>query len=154
MITIPLPSLQGRTGAGRLNDGAQLSPSLSRYLGCDAEIIPCFVGTTGELIDLGQARRTFTGPARLALEFRDRGCAWPGCDRPLSWCEAHHIVGWIKGGRTDQSNLARYATSETMTSPLAASGQMSAGSSVNAAAPQSGASVLKCRSSNVRIRVV
>jgi len=104
VITIPLTSLRDRTGAGRLSDGYQLSPSLSAYLGCDAEIIPCFLDGSGAVIDPGRARRLFTGPARLTLEIRDRGCAWPGCDRPLSWCEAHHILGWHQGGRTDQNN--------------------------------------------------
>ncbi len=104
VITIPAQSLEDRTGAGRLNDGFQISPSLARYFGCDAEIIPCFLDRNGNLIDLGRAQRLFTGPARLALELRDRGCAWPGCDRPLSWCEAHHVLGWHRGGGTDQSN--------------------------------------------------
>jgi len=104
IITIPAQSLRDKTGAGRLNDGYQLSPGLAAYLGCDAEIIPCFLDESGAVINLGRARRLFTGPARLALEIRDRGCAWPGCDRPLSWCEAHHIIGWSQGGRTDQNN--------------------------------------------------
>ncbi|MEJ7772817.1 MAG: HNH endonuclease, partial [Geodermatophilaceae bacterium] len=104
IITIPHSSLQNGTGAGRLDDGHPISPSLSAYLGCDAEILPCFLDQKGAVIDLGRARRLFTGPSRTALEVRDRGCAWPGCDRPLSWCEAHHILGWIHGGRTDQNN--------------------------------------------------
>ncbi len=77
---------------------------MSAYLGCDADIIPCFLDGSGAVIDLGRAMRLFTGPARTALEIRDRGCAWPGCDRPISWCEAHHIVSWINGGETNQSN--------------------------------------------------
>ena len=104
IITIPYASLQNRAGAGRLNDGYPLSPSLVAYLGCDAEIVPAFLDGDGTLINLGRARRTFTGPARLALELRDRGCAWPGCDRPISWCEAHHVVPWSQSGRTDQNN--------------------------------------------------
>ena len=27
---------------------------------------------------------------RRALIARDRGCAFPGCDRPPHWCHAHH----------------------------------------------------------------
>ena len=104
VITIPAQSLTDRTGAGRLNDGGQISPSLAAYLGCDAEIVPAFLDSDGNLIDLGRARRTFTGPARLALELRDRGCAWPGCDRPISWCEAHHVIPWHQGGKTDHTN--------------------------------------------------
>ncbi|MCZ7530972.1 MAG: HNH endonuclease [Acidimicrobiia bacterium] len=37
---------------------------------------------------------------------RDRGCAWPGCDRPPEWTDAHHIVHWANGGRTSLDNLA------------------------------------------------
>jgi len=103
-MTIPAKSLEDRTGAARLNDGYQLSPTLARYLSCDAEIVPAFTYGAGNLINLGRARRTFTGPARTALELRDRGCAWPGCDRPVSWCEAHHILGWTQGGKTDHNN--------------------------------------------------
>jgi hypothetical protein len=36
---------------------------------------------------------------------RDGGCVFPGCDRPLSWCEAHHLVHWLDGGPTDLDNL-------------------------------------------------
>ena len=104
IITIPAQSLRDKTGAGRLNDGYQLSPSLAAYLGCDAETNPCLLDESGAVIDLGRARRLFTGPARTALNIRDRGCAWPGCDRPISWCEAHHILGWHQGGSTDQNN--------------------------------------------------
>ncbi len=68
MITIPLTSLPDQTGAGRLNDGYQLSPSLSAYLGCDAETIPCFLDGSGAIIDLSRARRLFTSPARTALK--------------------------------------------------------------------------------------
>jgi hypothetical protein len=60
VITIPAQSLEDRTGAGRLNDGFQISPSLARYFGCDAEIIPCFLDRNGNLIDLGRAQRLFT----------------------------------------------------------------------------------------------
>lgn len=104
IITIPLRSLQNRTGAGRLADGSQISPSLAAYLGCDPEIIPAFLDAAGNVINLGRARRLFTGAARTALELRDRGCAWPGCQRPLSWCEAHHVIPWSRGGKTDQDN--------------------------------------------------
>ncbi len=85
-------------------DGYQISPTLAAYLGCDAEVIPAFQDADGNLINLGRAKRLFTGPARTALELRDRGCAWPGCQRTNSWCEAHHVIPWHRGGRTDQNN--------------------------------------------------
>ena len=39
------------------------------------------------------------------LAIRDRGCVFPGCGAPPSWCDAHHIVDWDHHGDTDLSNL-------------------------------------------------
>ncbi|HEX9313752.1 MAG TPA: HNH endonuclease signature motif containing protein, partial [Actinomycetota bacterium] len=36
---------------------------------------------------------------------RDHHCTFPECDRPASWCDAHHVIHWTDGGRTDLSNL-------------------------------------------------
>ncbi|WP_345761064.1 HNH endonuclease signature motif containing protein [Diaminobutyricibacter sp. McL0608] len=58
-------------------------------------------GGASEVLDVGRARRLFTGSQRVALAERDGGCRWPGCDRPPSWTEAHHIDPWAAGGRTD-----------------------------------------------------
>jgi hypothetical protein len=42
---------------------------------------------------------------RRALVVRDRSCAFPGCDRSPSWCDAHHIRHWADGGETALENL-------------------------------------------------
>ena len=56
----------------------------------------------GQPLNLGRERRLFSRAQRLALAARDGGCRWPGCERPPSWCEAHHIDHWQRdGGRTD-----------------------------------------------------
>ena len=52
----------------------------------------------------GRQRRLVTGPLRRALVLRDRGCAFPGCDRPPRWCDAHHIHHWADGGSTSLTN--------------------------------------------------
>jgi hypothetical protein len=31
-----------------------------------------------------------------ALIIRDKGCAFPGCDRPPRYCQAHHVNEWVK----------------------------------------------------------
>lgn len=46
------------------------------------------------------------GSAGEPLAIRDRGCVFPGCDRPPGWCDGHHIVHWADGGPTDLANLA------------------------------------------------
>ncbi|MDQ3505064.1 MAG: HNH endonuclease [Actinomycetota bacterium] len=103
-VTIPLASLTGRTGYGVLDDGTQISPTLARMLACDAAIIPAVLDGAGQPIDLGRERRLYAGPARTAIEIRDGGCVWPGCSRPTSWCQIHHLIPWSQGGRTDQVN--------------------------------------------------
>jgi hypothetical protein len=55
----------------------------------------------GHILDLGREQRLYTARQRTALAIRDGGCMWPDCDRPPTWCEAHHIHHWAHGGRTD-----------------------------------------------------
>jgi HNH endonuclease len=43
---------------------------------------------------------------RRALAHPDGGCVFPGCDRPASWTDAHHVEHWQHGGPTDLANLA------------------------------------------------
>ncbi|MGH3728619.1 MAG: HNH endonuclease signature motif containing protein [Micromonosporaceae bacterium] len=62
------------------------------------------LGSDSIPLDVGRTIRLFTRAQRRALILRDRGCAFPGCDRPAHWCEAHHIRHWVDGGATDLHN--------------------------------------------------
>jgi hypothetical protein len=104
VVTVPLSMLTDAIGAATLEDGTPISPSAARLIACDARIVPAVLGSRGEPLDVGRGRRLFTGHLRRALVLRDRGCAFPGCDRPPRWCEAHHIVPWAVGGATAVSN--------------------------------------------------
>ncbi|MEV4497461.1 DUF222 domain-containing protein [Micromonospora arborensis] len=90
--------------AGTLDTGLQLTPETVRRLACDANILPAVLGSTSQPLDVGRQRRLITGPLRRALVLRDRGCAFPGCDRPPRWCDAHHIHHWADGGTTSLNN--------------------------------------------------
>jgi hypothetical protein len=59
-----------------------------------------------QVLDLGRAQRTWTGPARRAVVLRDRGCVFPDCDKPPAWCDIHHIKFFSHGGTTDLGNAA------------------------------------------------
>ena len=63
------------------------------------------VDARSEVLDVGRARRLATPAQRAALRVRDRGCVFPGCDRPSEWCQAHHLVPFEDGGATDLDNL-------------------------------------------------
>ncbi|GAA1402879.1 DUF222 domain-containing protein [Catellatospora coxensis] len=104
VITVDYDGLAARTGAGLLDNGATLTPETVRRIACDAQVIPAVLGGDGQLLDLGRTRRLITGALRRALVLRDRGCAFPGCDRPPRWCQGHHIRHWADGGPTDLDN--------------------------------------------------
>lgn len=75
-------------------------PTVERHA-CEAGTIPILFDN-GDVLRLGRERRLFSRRQRIALAARDGGCVWPGCDRPPSWCEAHHTNQWARdGGRTD-----------------------------------------------------
>lgn len=76
-------------------------PTVQRLL-CGGVQTPILIGATGQPLDVGRSQRLFTPRQRVALAARDGGCRWPGCERPPSWCEAHHIDEWERDrGRTD-----------------------------------------------------
>jgi len=87
-----------------LDTGATVSAAEARKLACDAGIVPAVLDTHGVPLDLGRERRLISGGLRKALILRDRGCAWPGCDRPARWCQAHHATPWSDGGKTCLTN--------------------------------------------------
>ena len=103
-LTLDYDTLTKQVSSGTLDTGATLTPGSVRRLACDAGIIPAVLGGQSEVLALGRSRRLFTGSVRRALILRDRGCAFPGCDRPPRWTDGHHIVSWLDGGRTDVSN--------------------------------------------------
>ena len=103
-VTVEFDPITGQLGSGQLDTGALLSASEVRRLACDAGIIPAILDGHGVPLDLGRQRRLITGGLRKALIIRDRGCAWPGCDRPPRWCQAHHVTPWSAGGQTCLAN--------------------------------------------------
>ncbi|MGP6175992.1 DUF222 domain-containing protein [Microbacterium sp. A196] len=69
---------------------------------CDSGIVSVTLDPHGNPLNVGREQRLFTPRQRIALAIRDGGCRWRGCDRPASYCEAHHIDEWDRDhGRTD-----------------------------------------------------
>ena len=67
---------------------------------------PALGGAPTQPLEVGRTSRVVSAAQRAALVVRDGGCAFPGCDRPPAWCEAHHLRHWLHGGPTDLENLA------------------------------------------------
>jgi len=104
-VTLDYDTLRAGLGEGRLDTGETLSATAIRRMACDAEIIPTVLGTLGEVLDVGRTRRLVTAALWKALVVRDRHCAFPGCTRPPTDCDAHHIRSWLDGGATSLFNL-------------------------------------------------
>jgi 5-methylcytosine-specific restriction protein A len=105
VVTIKLEDLENRARGALLHTGENLTPAQLRRIACDADLIPVVLGEHGEPLDIGRADRRIPLRTRRAVAARDGGCAHPGCDRPPSWCEVHHVIEWQHGGRTDVDNL-------------------------------------------------
>ena len=79
-----------------------VSAETARRIACDAGRVS-MTHRDGRILSVGRKTRTIPPPIRRALEFRDRGCRFPGCTS--KHCDAHHIVHWADGGETKLSNL-------------------------------------------------
>jgi hypothetical protein len=77
----------------------------ARRLACDALITRVITDGASQPLDVGRRTRTTPPAIRTALVTRDRGCAFPGCDRPPAWTDAHHLHHWANGGPTALDNL-------------------------------------------------
>lgn len=69
---------------------------------CDGVVQRAVVSARGEVLDLGRTSRDFSRAQRRALAAQYGGCA--NCRAPASWCEAHHVLWWVRGGPTDLKN--------------------------------------------------
>jgi len=106
-VTTTLETLLDLVGSpgGEMEYAGVVAGATVRRLACDATITRVLLDSRSAVVDVGRSERVVPGATRRALNIRDRGCRWPGCDRSASWTAAHHVVHWAQGGRTDLQNL-------------------------------------------------
>jgi hypothetical protein len=104
-VTLDYQVLADRVGTATLEDGSTLPAATVRRLACDAQLIPVVLGSDSVPLDVGREHRLVRGQQRNALIARDKGCAFPSCQLPARWTDAHHIKSWANGGATDLDNL-------------------------------------------------
>jgi hypothetical protein len=102
-VHVSLADLERRAGkAGIEGQTASVSITTVERAVCSLGIIPILFDDDGQPLKVGRTSRLFTQKQRIALAARDGGCLIDGCDRPPSWCEAHHIDEWTAHrGHTD-----------------------------------------------------
>ncbi len=113
VVTISLDALRSELGvagilggqvAGEADTGDVITASEARRLACQAHLIPAVLGGRSEMLDLGRSQRLFSPGQRKALLLKGTTCRADGCDIPATWTEAHHLLPWSFGGRTDLDN--------------------------------------------------
>ncbi|WP_143261460.1 HNH endonuclease signature motif containing protein [Allokutzneria sp. NRRL B-24872] len=106
VVTMRLDWLEEKVRSGYTDWDGEATASLLRQVACDAEVIPVVLNGESIPLDYGRSVRTAPPPLRRALAVRDKGCAFPGCDRPPAWTEAHHVLHWTQHrGPTDLNNM-------------------------------------------------
>ncbi|MGY1695196.1 DUF222 domain-containing protein [Geodermatophilus sp. SYSU D00814] len=93
-------------GAATMGFGAVISAARARWLACDGQVTRIVIGPEGQPLDVGRTKRVVTPAIRKAVELRDGGCVFAGCDAPSHWADVHHLVHWIDGGETSLDNSA------------------------------------------------
>ncbi|HUH12306.1 MAG TPA: DUF222 domain-containing protein [Longimicrobiales bacterium] len=89
-------------GRSHLEDGTRVSSETSRRLACDASVVRVTRGPDGAVLDVGRKTRSISPALRRALEVRDGGCRFPGCNARFT--DGHHVTHWADGGATSLAN--------------------------------------------------
>ncbi|HEX5336422.1 MAG TPA: DUF222 domain-containing protein [Propionicimonas sp.] len=106
MVTLDYDKLlRDAAGAGLIGMDEPISAGDLRRLCCDGGLLPAVLGGPSQVLDVGRERRLVTPDIRAALDLRDGGCIFPGCQARACTCDAHHVVPWSRGGPTALSNL-------------------------------------------------
>ena len=106
-VTLDITTLTKRPGAwaAELEWAQPIPAETARRLACDAAITPIVLDAESNQPMAGPTTRSISGSQRKALVARDKGCRFPGCDRPPDWTDAHHIHHWADGGKHLMPNL-------------------------------------------------
>ena len=105
-LTVDAGMLAGyATGSAELDQTGPVPREVAKRHVCDASLMRVVLSGRSQPLDVGRRTPIVPPSMRRAVIVRDRRCRFPRCDRPQSWCDAHHIVHWADGGPTAVGNL-------------------------------------------------
>ncbi len=106
-VTCTAETLRNLPGApgGEIEYGQPISGATIGRLACDATLTKILLDDKLIPVAVGHMKRALTKRERRALNARDGHCSYPGCERPPSQCEAHHVEWYSRGGKTKLSNM-------------------------------------------------
>jgi Domain of unknown function (DUF222)/HNH endonuclease len=96
---------EGKPGISETEYGTFLTTDEISRISCDANLTRVVFGPDSQPLDVGRTKRLVTPALRVAVVARDLHCIFPGCERPASWCDIHHLIPWSEGGPTSLDNL-------------------------------------------------
>jgi len=105
-VTSSIETLLGVLGAPGAESEFSLpiaSTTVERWA-CDCSLTRVLMRDS-VVLDVGRSQRVISGPRRRALIARDKHCRWPGCERPASWCDGHHLQHYLHGGGLELGNM-------------------------------------------------
>jgi hypothetical protein len=105
IVHAELDGLEQGNGGCEVEAGPAIHPETARRLLCNARVQAVLQDPAGRVVGLGRTSREPPAWMLRQVRYRDRGCRFPGCGA-RAFTEAHHIVWWRNGGRTDIDNLA------------------------------------------------
>jgi len=79
-------------------------------LSCGATLRRIVMAGDSVVLEMGRKTRFATPAQARAVRIRDAGCIFPSCDRPVRWCDIHHIDEFSKGGHTDVAKMCCLCT--------------------------------------------
>jgi hypothetical protein len=85
-------------------EGAPVPLRTVERLLCSARMEAVVTDATDRVVALGRGSRRPPAWMLRQVRYRDRGCRFPGCGT-RAFTEAHHLVWWSRGGRTEPDNL-------------------------------------------------
>jgi hypothetical protein len=105
VVHAPLEALVSSEDRGcELEGGGVLHSETARRLLCNARVQAVVEDEAGDVVRLGRTSRVVPAWMMRQLRYRDRECRFPACGA-RRFTQAHHIVWWEHGGRTDLDNL-------------------------------------------------
>ncbi|MGH3525177.1 MAG: DUF222 domain-containing protein, partial [Mycobacterium sp.] len=104
-VSISLTPEQAAAGMMHLPWVGPVALNTADWMLCDAAITFIEIDENGVPTRISKPQRNVPAWLRRSVFERDKGCTFPGCDRPTGWADIHHVVPWEVNQEHQMDNL-------------------------------------------------